>query len=388
MTLFDDRDSLGPARYAESHFAYLDRSARRSSVAVRELMESWYAQYPSHAQRQLRSRIRQRDDQQFTAAFFELYCHALLEYFGYHVTVLDAQGDSRSKTPDFLVVAASGQEFLLEATLASDVPKERAARLKLIDQAYDALNRVHSPDFFLRVDVHGEAQSPIPGKRLRARTEEFLATLNWNDLSDGRPLEKMPSFDFPHDGCTFTVAPIPKSAKSRGNADIRPLGMHGPGEGAWIDDRAPVKRAIEKKAGKYGELDRPFIVAVNALSSTIDRIDVMEALFGRERFVFHREMAPGDEPQMVRDRDGAWIGPSGAKNTRVSAVLLGNCIQPWTVAAHVPVVYHNPWAKKPCTEQLRELPSALPVGDQMPVQAGTAESPPFNLPERWPIGLD
>ena len=321
-------------------------------------------------------------------SLFRVVLPRSLEYFNYRVTVLDAQGASSSRTPDFLVVGASGQEFLLEATLASEVSREEAARLKLIDQAYDALNRVHSPDFFLRVDVLGEAQSPIPGKRLRAQTETFLETLSWAELSDGRPLEEMPSFDFLHDGCTITVAPIPKSVKSRGNADIRPLGMHGPGEAAMIDDRTPIKPAIEKKAGKYGELDRPFIVAVNALSSTVDRIDVMEALFGRERYVFHREMGPDEEPEMIRDRDGSWLGPSGPRNTRVSAVLVGSCIQPWTVAAYVPVVYHNPWAQKPCTEQLRELASALPIGHEMPIQAGSAKTPFFNLPERWPIGLD
>jgi hypothetical protein len=49
----------------------------------------------------------------------------------------------------------------------------------------------------------------------------------------------------------------------------------------------------------------------------------------------------------VRNPDGAWRGPQGPRNTRVSAVLYAQGITPWNLARTRASVIINPWARRP-----------------------------------------
>jgi hypothetical protein len=59
----------------------------------------------------------------FPSAFFELFLHELLLRLGCNVEVHPDPGTGSSRRPDFLVTDPDGQQFFLEAVLATDLPQ-------------------------------------------------------------------------------------------------------------------------------------------------------------------------------------------------------------------------------------------------------------------------
>lgn len=390
LTLFSQdliRTALDPARYAEPHFAYLDRSARPEAHKIRELLEAWFERYPEGGRADLTARFRSPDEVHHYSAFFELYLHELLRLLGYAVEVHPALPGT-DRQPDFRASRQGDISFYLEAIVATDrSDNERAADARLND-VYDALNKVRSPDFFINASVTGSPSSQVPGRRLRSEVERFLGTLDPDDvkrLFDSGGFDSVPKARFEHDGWTVEYSPLPKSREARGDLTIRPLGMHGPGSARWVDDSVALRDAVIKKATRYGDLEAPYIIAVNAVNQHLDQEDIMDALFGKETHSI--PVGPhGQFGEAVRGRrlDGAWTSASGPINRRVSAVLVGSSIIPWSVGAYSPAMFHNPWAHVPCTDALRELHALLPVGDEMQARLGRCFSELVGLPDGWP----
>ena len=389
MHLFDsdiDRSDAGPSRHAEPHFPYLNRSGRSEAGRIRTVLESWFSRYPAAGQAELRARFRSPDDVHHHGAFFELYLHELLVLLGYHVE-LHPHLDGTDRRPDFYAERGQGDAFFLEAIVATDKSVRELAAEARLNQVYDALNAVKSPDFFIGVEAPEGPPTPPPGKALRAAVESFLQGLDPDWLAEAfqrSGFGALPRGKFAHDGWSIEFYPIPKSPAARGDQTIRPLGMVGSMTPRWVDDRVALRDAILKKASRYGDLEQPFVVAVNAVRQHLDMTDIMEALFGKETFVIHADERH-NEPEMRRNPDGAWLGPSGPTNTRVTAVLVGSSIMPWSLAAYSPSVYHNPWGRCPCGRAFDQLPSYHPEGNTMSLRPGATFRQLAGLPEGWPM---
>ena len=383
MPLFDltARSDLEFARRSEGAFAYLNRSGRPQSGAVRDLLEDWFARYPAAHQEELRARLRSRTRHHFDSAFFELYVHALLTRCGCSVTVHPHAPDGRARRPDFLAAAADGSRFFVEAVVVSDRSAQQAAADARAGEFLDALEDLSSADFFVGVRPEGEPKSPIPKRRWLGEVRRFLASVNPDDaaLREDRELDQHPHIDLEHDGWTVRVFAVLKQ-RSRGERSQRGLGME-LGEAMLVDPRTPLRDALVGKANRYGDLGLPFIVAANAKSEHLDQIDVMEALFGKEQLVMtHR----GDPGRLTRKPDGAWTSGRGPRNKRVSAALVAPGIVPWSVAAYTPQLYLNPWASHSAVSLLTELPRMVPVEARMVSQPGRSARELFVLPDGWP----
>ena len=149
MRLFDTVVSadMEPARYGESHYEYLSRTGRAPFLRVRELMESWLAEFPRKHQGEMAKRLRARDNHHFDAAFFELYLHTLFCRLGYIVRVHPRAG-RLNKRPDFLITESGRGGLLLEAASVSETSATARAEESRIHAVYDALSRFHCPDYF------------------------------------------------------------------------------------------------------------------------------------------------------------------------------------------------------------------------------------------------
>lgn len=110
----------------------------------------------------------------------------------------------------------------------------------------------------------------------------------------------------------------------------------------------------------------------------------MGALFGKESYVIQVDAPDEYEAKLVREPDGAWLGPKGAQNTRVSAVLITTGIMPWTIAVRNPIIYHNPWAQFPCLDEMAQLTRAIPNSERMETISGLNAKDVFVLEEGWP----
>lgn len=386
LLLFDDRDrssdDAGPALHAEPHFEYLNRSARSDVANVRALLQQWFGAYPEKHRFELRSRFRSRRDNQHHSAFFELYLHALLTSLGYELRVHPETPSLKASRPDFEVNSARGS-FYLEARALSEASRN-PGQAALISRAYDALNQLESPDFFLHVVVRGAPKSAVPEKKLRAVVLNYLESLDPDAcdevLRGGGAIRDLPNVNFVHDGLRLTFYPIPKKPSARGKPGIRPLGMYSTGSAYAVTHKDDLKRALRKKVARYGELEKPYVVAVNFVAGHPDDFHALDALLGQERFLLQGDQVVPAE----RARDGVWFGRSGPTNTRLSAVMVLPDLNPWSVAARIPRVYHNPWAEHPITQEFAAFPSYV-VGDgELKLRQGDQVAPLFGLPQGWP----
>jgi hypothetical protein len=151
----------------------------------------------------------------------------------------------------------------------------------------------------------------------------------------------------------------------------------------WCNDEQVLRDTVKKKARHYGELDRPFVLAVATLSPFLDTEDVMNALFGKEVYLLRPDQ-PHAEPRVIRRPDGAWRGPRGPQNTRVSALLLAKSLISWTAAQTNPCVLFNPWARHSVIDEFVRLPAFVPDGNELTERQGESAANIFGLHERWP----
>jgi hypothetical protein len=389
--LFDitQRTDSRPAQYSEPRFTFLNRSARPGAEDVRSLMETWFAKYPQAHQAQLKRRLRSADNRDFDSAFLELYLHELACRLGYSVEVHRRATDDSLRTPDFLLTSPDGQLSYLEAIVATNLSQEERGAASRANEVYDAINEIESPNFFLWLQVRGSPSTAVPRRNLKRTLTAFLRSQDPDEchrLFKEGGLDHLPRLSFSHGGWEIDFFPIAKSPRLRGKPGVRPIGAQ-LFEAEMVDDRSAIRDAIVEKATRYGNLGQPYVIAVNAVTQLLDNIDIGEALFGKETFVFRRDDATSSgkaEPELRRLGDGAWTSPLGSRYTRVSAVLIVSSLAPWTVADAQPRLYHNPWAKRPCTTELTRLPQAIPNSGRIEHRDGVPTAELFELRAGWP----
>lgn len=388
MTLFDDvhQRDVRPKRNSESTFEYLNQSGRPPYAVMRGLLEQWYSRIPDTAKTDLRARFRSSTDSQHQGAFFELYIHELLTCCGLRLEV-HPEVPGTAKHPDYVAMRQGERQFYVEATLALPSREEEAAD-KRAARVYDALNdKVESPNFFLAIRIRGAPSTPPPGRKLAKALTGWLRTMDPDVLGEvlrTEGFDGLPSFDWSHDDWELSFLPVAKSPALRGAPGVRPIGITMP-EVQILETHKAIHAAVCNKATRYGSLDLPYLVAVNVVADHVDTIDVMNALFGEEYVQIWLKadgwiaQAPG------RKRDGAWFGPTGPRNTRVSGVIVLKDLTQWTVH-QAPVLIHNPYATKPFPVDRWPLPQRVP-DDQ---EARLADRPGVDvvdllrLPQPWP----
>jgi hypothetical protein len=367
VIVFDDlpRWDEDPATHSEGHFAYLNRSARPEMAAARALIERWFNEYPSRHQVEMRSRLRSDSNFSFQSAFLELAMHRLLLSTGAAVE-LHPQTPSSQRRPDFLIEDPLGARSYVEPALVTFLTREEMAGEARKNAVYDILNKhVQAPDWFLWLEISGAPSTPPPGREIARFLNERLSTLSHEEVSaayQAEGPENIPEWVFTHDQWHIRFRPIPRRPDAPRRQYHRPLGMFST-EFRSVAHRTPIRNSILSKANAYGELEYPFLLAIQPLEP-IDDIDIGEALLGKEQFIVSfPEATEHAEPQVTRSRrlDGAWTLPSGPRNTRISGVLILRNLHPWAVPASHARLYHNPWASLAPVPPLTRLHQAIPV---------------------------
>jgi hypothetical protein len=366
--LFDDarRDYEGPAFYAEPHFVYLNRSARPTAVRIRATLEEWFSHYPEGETKQdLEGRFRSRDDSQYRSSFFELLLHELLLQLSCNVEP-HPQVEGTANRPDFLARPTAGTPFYLEAAVVSDESDEETAARSRINDIYDVLDRLDSANFFVGIEISGLPASTPPARQIRAFLERKLASVDADKITSiwkTEGFDAVPRWPFSDTNWQIEFYPIPKKPEARGKPGVRPLGafMSSP---QWIDSVSSLRRTLLEKAHRYGELALPYVIAVDDLAEfPMHSDEVCDALFQKG--------------------DGLWMGSSGPRYTRVSAVIISR-VEAWGIA-HAPVcLYHNPWARIPYDSCLTNLPQARLQKNAITWFGGKSLADLLHLPPTWP----
>jgi hypothetical protein len=313
---------------------------------------------------------------QYNSAFFELFLHELLLRLGCRITIHPVPSNTTAKRPDFLVECGSCEPFYLEAVVATDTSEKEMAAIARMNEVYDTLGRMKSPNFFIGMKLEGAPLTPPSGAKIRRFLENRLSSLDPDRLAN------LPPWHYEHEGWNIDFSPIPKSKSTRGRAGIRPIGFQFHGVHI-IDSWSAIKNAVVKKAGRYGDLDLAYVVAVNAVCEHVDDIDVTQALFGQEQLVVSFTNQ-GKIKEETRAPNGAWISATGPRYTRVSAVLSLYGLFPWSVPRANVCLYHNPWAQRPYACSLTCLPQAVVEGNYIKRKVGDSLEATLGLPPTWP----
>jgi hypothetical protein len=356
-SLFDviDRTDTGPAAYAEPHFRYWNRSARKDIGLVRDVLEHWFARYPAEHARELRSRIR-GDDTSYNAGVFELLLHETLLLLGCSLEVHPSVPNS-NRRPEFRVTEPDGSTWYLEATVASGESKEEATVRTLKNRIYDALNEVECTDYFINIEIEHAERTPLPVSRLKAFVRQQL------DAHAPAP------WRFESGQWVIVLGLLPRGEKSRSRTGVRPLGIqffpiH------VIKSAEAIRESVRAKAKRYGNLDAPFVVAVNALCEHVDEHDEIDALFG--------DLGP-----YGRYPNGAWQDVRGPRNTRVSGVFIASRFEPWKLATSEVRLYHHPDAAMPYRGVLTRFPQSVVVEGRVTPTDGLTLRELFNVDPGW-----
>jgi hypothetical protein len=391
MYLFDHilRHDSSPASHLEPLFQFLNRVDTPYWEEVRQLLERWYRNVPDTQQLDIRERFRAPDNRQTMSAFWELYLHEALTHLGFTVTPHPEVSGYRTK-PDFLVSRPDG-DFYLEAVMLSDLESERLAERRRA-VIYDAINHIPSPDYYLWTESLRETSATPSLRKLKGELGAWLRTLDPDDArfsnlaTNLEPWESLPYYDWHQDGWHMRFVAFPRGPRSRGKAHGPTVGAYGPGGAIMVDDHFAIKQRLEDKASKYGQLDRPFVIAILSLRITTRQSEILEALYG----------SAWEYPQMIREgiirrggwTEGLWLSREGSSRRNVSAVLTSSAVRPWMVARANFCIFHNPWA----THAVRaDLPFAsvradLEDGSLQASDATLSPSQIFGIDPNWPPG--
>jgi hypothetical protein len=340
----------------------LERSSDSIAVAIRRLLDEWIVSYPEANLDDMAARFRSGDDTLFLSAFFELYLFKLAVKLGYEVEVHPISAETHRNRPDFLLHGPSGEKVYLEAVLVAETSQVDRSSNSLKSTLIDALNKLESPNFFIGIEERGRPKPAPLLSKLKADLRLWLDSLDPDacvELMKCRGLGQLPEFRWEHDGWKIRFLAHPKSPSLRGQPNVRTVGIQESGL-RLVDPVKAIRKSLRKKVSRYGRLDYPYIIAVDALQPYVGKRAIEEALFGGTRTVWTIDPQGKEESMLEPAGDGVLIGTNQTRNTRLSAVLFAVCVFPTTVASKESktYLYHNPWAEKPYRGAMCAFPQA------------------------------
>lgn len=380
ISIFDDiaRNDVAVSLPDETLFSYLNRSGRPEAARVRELVDAWFAEYPETHRKPLVGRFRSPIDDEHRSAFFELFLHHLILARGGKVLAIEPKLEHTNKSPDFCVESADGEQFYLEAVMATGRSAQETASHARLNTALAAIDEISSPNHFLDLTVHGLPTAPISIKKMRRALRSWIAGLPKDETAKDAPPLK-----YEEHGATIQLRAWTRN-KPAGD-DARAVGIrHFP-----ITQIAPskdVRSALKKKASRYGKLDLPYLVAINALGHHSRESAVIDALLGTPYVRISRSASGKEIVEDTRAADGIWYSaPDGqAQNTGLSGVLAFREIDPWNFVSRSGLLIPNPWATKPLPATGFGVDELKAAGDAYERTNGEPLSSLLELPGAWP----
>jgi hypothetical protein len=341
---------------------------------VREIVENWLSRYPAPGRGALIAPLRSPIDDQHRAAFFELFVHELLLIRGHRILQIEPKLSHTAKSPDFLVEANEGNRLYVECVLATGRSQKEVAAQARLNQALSAIDRTSSPQHFLDLTVHGVPTAPISITAMTRTLRTWIAALP----NDARAMDATP-FEYQEHGVTISLRAFPRrhpgGARRAIGARFFPVRQ--------VTTNDDVRGALEKKAGRYGVLDQPYVVAVNALEMFAREDAAIDALLGSP-CVAVEQTSRGFISRESRNPDGVWCGPTGARRNRLSAVLSTEGIDPWNFASRRGRLIRNPWATAPVLSFDLGLDDYWPDQGHYRITSGKLMREIFGLPDGWP----
>ncbi|MCY3994376.1 MAG: hypothetical protein OXF50_24345 [Caldilineaceae bacterium] len=317
--LFDNikRSPLCFENMPESSFQCLNQFDWPDGVRLRRNLETWFKRFPASEQKDLRGKFRSDSNQQHEGAFFELFLHELITRLGFATSAHPVIAGVKTH-PDFLI-CHEGRSLYLEATMVGQRsgPFTRSPNEQNV---IDSLNTLCSPYFYIGVHMEGELKTTLRGKDVTRPFENLLVAHDPVDVQRlfeekgmySTPSERIECGDWSLEGWLYPISP-----ESREKGNRRQDIVIEPYRATWTDSVTPVRRVLKKKASHYGNLNLPFVVAVNCRDVFYNgRDNDMDVLFGKEQLLYS-VVKPDLPPEIVREPDGVW-----PRHSKIDAVMI------------------------------------------------------------------
>ncbi|MDP7735116.1 hemin-binding protein [Mycobacterium paragordonae] len=368
-----------PKRPTESDFQFLNRAEGEPWQNLRDLLESWYCDFPDDTY-DLRNRFRTPSRPQHVGAWWELYIFSLFRRLGYEITV-HPNMPGTTKNPDFLVEQDS-LEAIVECAVMLD--EDRWTDSDGISWVLECIDSAKDANFRLGVDIKTEgSQRPKRASIIRA-VENWLNSLDADAANEAWQQQpgKAPTTDL---GITDWVInlvayPIPTEKRAVGSHLI----VRWPMKSGVLGHDDQLVKILSNKGSRYGQLDKPLVVAILAWPITAGEMSLTNALFGPLTVDVHRTSTDLHVAGVSRNVDGYWRPAPNPGGSRTSAVLLGEMLRPDRPFVTLPRVWVNPWATVPL-QALPPLENTMLEGDHLVVEDASATTDEvFGYPPHWP----
>ncbi|MFN8586867.1 MAG: hypothetical protein U0704_03620 [Candidatus Eisenbacteria bacterium] len=328
LRLFDDfeRTDMDRARPSEEGFAWWNRTARPEVAAMRSELECWFSRYCPEDAPRLRREFRTRRRPQHVGALFELFVHEQLVKAGFDVEC-QLMLPGTPNRPDFLAHRAGCEPFYVEAKTKLE-SSETAADEKRLRIILDEVRSLPSRGFAVGVSSHGTPPRTVETISLRRGVSDWLQSLDYeHELAVSRAgrhsQQSVWTWSADQFHLRFHAVPV-----ERPHGELRPtvLGYMLPGTCQLSVTDRDIAAAVEEKASHYGHLEHPYIIAINLMDIRLE---------------------PGDVEAGVSMAFGSIAHP---RNSRVSALLLGQVANMASAVDGIARLVANPTAERPLGE--------------------------------------
>jgi hypothetical protein len=336
---------------------------------IRDFWDDWFRQYDGERKTALARRFQSLDDHTHLSAFLELFTFAVLKRSGMSVEIEPPVGDL---SLEFLATGETGERLFVECTATGQRAEEVNADARE-GEILEAIERVPTGSFILAVNVRrrGE-QSPSTS----SVTKSLAAWLEGLNVAGGETT-------WEDRGWVIHFAAISgENSEDSGKG----IGILGPTISDPKEETARLRRAIDRKASKYGLLGEAFLIVTNSTDYHSDR-SLMAVLLGDS--VLNLNMRTREVTE-ARKPNGILQGSRGPRNVAMSAVMHGY-FGVWAFAdiRQPLIVVHHPFADK-------SMPRGLfPFCEERHFDPGSGDlvtTPPemtlgqfFGLPKGWPF---
>lgn len=318
--LFDmfTRTYDGPAQYRENIYGYLNRSARKEIENVRDRLENWFSELPRNEKKEMKERFKKS----FDSVFYELFLFQLFKCLGFTIT-LHPDIPGSSKKPDFLL-KKNNLEIYAEAKITKYQSQSDEANERRVNEFYDTLNKMKSENFYLFIrKLKFKTKNQPQTKGLIKFLEEKLKNLYVNDLYDAMSAGKYseaPQLKYSDEQLEIVVVPLPANPDARGKIN-RPVGIL-PLQTIFDGAEESLENSISTKANRYGKLDKPYLICINAQSvKSASWHEIENTVWGSLAFTWSSNPEERDE-KLQRRPDGVFLKGKEVKMTNVSGILV------------------------------------------------------------------
>ncbi len=321
MNLFDQkqRTLLGPAENNADTYNYYNDSARKDVGIVRNLIERWFEKYPQEEKDEMKARFKVT----FNDTFYELYIFTLFSALGYNLTIHPEIPDTKKK-PDFM--AQKGDDFFyIEVKYITMLSQSEKGQKRRENELLDGLNKIDATNFMLSLkEITFKDQSQPSNKLIINHYNKLIRGLDPDAYTE--QMEKMgyrglPVFNYEDDKVKISLTLLPKVAHKRG-IQSRAIASF-PFITQIGNDSSDIKVALERKAGRYGQFNAPYIICLNKQSISLDIIEFQESLYGSPVITWSTDPTNRDE-KLELAGNGFFGSAQNKKATRVSGIYLTN----------------------------------------------------------------